>query len=121
MIADIAMRWTSCRCHTRIATPISVTTTICRLAAFGRGNGRGAADGNKAERAKERMRLGGGDKRSGVQQIAPPIENTGKARDKAAKAVGVNRQYVSDAKKIEKETADLADAAPRWHRALRLR
>jgi len=34
----------------------------------------------EAERAKERMKAGGGDKKSGVQQIAPPIEDTGKAR-----------------------------------------
>ena len=29
-----------------------------------------------------------------------PIEDQGKARDKAAEMTGANRQYVSDAKKI---------------------
>ena len=57
----------------------------------------------EAELAKERMRLGGVHK--GMQLIADP----GEAREKAAEAIGVNRQYVSDAKKIEKEAPQLAE------------
>lgn len=52
--------------------------------------------------AKERQ----GSRTDLVQQIAP--SSFGKARDKAAQAVGVNHQYVSDAKNIEKQDADLA-------------
>jgi hypothetical protein len=39
----------------------------------------------EAERAKERMAAGGGDKKSGTQKIGEPIGDTGKARDKAAR------------------------------------
>lgn len=41
----------------------------------------------EAERAKERMAAGGGDKKSGVQKIAHSVEDVGKARDKAAKSL----------------------------------
>jgi N6-adenosine-specific RNA methylase IME4 len=56
----------------------------------------------EAELAKKRMLAG--RKLDPVQQIAQ-----GKARDKAAEAVGVNRQYVSDAKKISKVDSGVAD------------
>jgi hypothetical protein len=46
-----------------------------------------------------------GKKLDPMQQIAQ-----GKARDKAAKAIGVKRQYVSDAKKINKADSHL----PLW-------
>jgi ParB-like chromosome segregation protein Spo0J len=38
----------------------------------------------EAELAKKRMVQGGGDKKSGVAQMPPPIKDQGKARDKAA-------------------------------------
>jgi hypothetical protein len=41
----------------------------------------------------------------GVQKIAP-LE-TGKSRDQAAAIVGVNRQYVSDAKKLKEEAPEV--------------
>jgi ParB-like chromosome segregation protein Spo0J len=50
--------------------------------------------------AKERQKMG-------KQRIADP-EEIGQARDKAAKATGVNRQYVSDAKRIADESPELA-------------
>jgi hypothetical protein len=46
------------------------------------------------ERAKERMSQGGGDKKSGVENLPHPIENTSKARDAAGKAVGVSGKLV---------------------------
>lgn len=55
-----------------------------------------------AAEAKSRMSVGG----KGVE-IIPPLE-TGKARDKAAKATGVNGRYVQDAKKLDKEHPDLS-------------
>jgi hypothetical protein len=54
--------------------------------------------------AKERMAAGGRDK--GKQKVADP----GQARDKAAKAVHVNRQYVSDAKRLSEKAPELAEA-----------
>jgi hypothetical protein len=57
-----------------------------------------------ATEAKEREREGGRNK--GKQLFADP-ENKGQARDQAAKAVGSNRQYVSDLKKMEKEEPGL--------------
>jgi hypothetical protein len=56
----------------------------------------------EAELAKQRMLAG--KKLDPVQQIAQ-----GKARDKAADTVGVNRQYVSNAKKISKTDRGVAD------------
>lgn len=59
--------------------------------------------------AKERMRAGGGDKKSedyqksGVQQVAHPIEPSPRSVEAAAKAVGVNKKYVSDMKTIARE------------------
>jgi hypothetical protein len=55
----------------------------------------------EAERAKGRQ----GTRTDLKQQIA----ESGQARDKAASTVGVNRQYVSDAKRIEKEAPKLAE------------
>jgi hypothetical protein len=43
-----------------------------------------------------------------VERIPPPSE-PGKARDKAAAAVGVNPRYVSDAKKLERESPALLE------------
>ena len=39
--------------------------------------------------AKGRMAQGGGDKKSGVENLPHPISATSKARDAAGKAVGV--------------------------------
>ena len=55
----------------------------------------------EAELAKKRMRLGGVHK--GTEIIPDP----GEAREKAAKRVGANPHYVSDAKKIAKEMPEL--------------
>ena len=62
----------------------------------------------EAELAKQRQKLsqGRGIKKA-KQQIADL--NKGQSRDKAAKAVGVNRQYVSDAKKISKADSGVGD------------
>lgn len=57
-----------------------------------------------AGEARARMALGGGDKRSGTQKIADPIQGKGESRQQAAAAVGVNHAYVSVAKAL-KETA----------------
>jgi N6-adenosine-specific RNA methylase IME4 len=59
-----------------------------------------------AEEAKANMRAGGGDKRngSGCQKVDTPI---GRAAEQAAAIVGSNRQYISDAKKLEKEAPEL--------------
>lgn len=62
----------------------------------------------EAELAKERMRSGGGDKKSGTAQMPDPIIGQGEAREKAAKAVGASARYVSDAKKIERDFPELA-------------
>jgi len=51
--------------------------------------------------AKKRMSMGG----KGVERI-PPL-NQRKSRDDAAKVVGVNPHYVSDAKKLKKEEPEL--------------
>src|ERR1700733_8957535 len=56
-----------------------------------------ALDVERAEAELAKQRMLAGKKLDPVQQIA-----RGKSRDKAAKAVGVNRQYVSDAKRITK-------------------
>jgi DNA N-6-adenine-methyltransferase (Dam) len=52
-----------------------------------------------AEEAKERQKLG-------KQKVADPTIK-GQARDKAAVSVGVNRQYVSDAKRIQAKAPEL--------------
>jgi DNA modification methylase len=56
--------------------------------------------------AKKRMKAGGGDKKSGKERIPDPILNPGQARDHAARLVGVNPRYVSDAKTIEQAAPD---------------
>ena len=55
----------------------------------------------------------GGDKKSGVEKVSHPVEDTGKARAIAAKAVGANARYVSDAKKLAKAAPVVAEAAKR--------
>jgi hypothetical protein len=54
-----------------------------------------------------------------VQRIAQ--REQGKARDKAAELMGINRQYVSDAKRIAKEAPEILNrhrAAMRWRAVL---
>ena len=59
--------------------------------------------------ARERMAQGGGDKTAGSQIFDYPMENRGRASDHAAQAAGTNRQYISDAKRIQKEAPELLD------------
>lgn len=56
-----------------------------------------------AEEAKKRMSAGGGDKKSGVQKSSPPIEDTGKTRDKLAEIAGVSHDTLRKVKVIETE------------------
>ena len=59
------------------------------------------------------MAAGGGDKKSGIQKVGDPIQNTGEARSIAAKAVGANHTYVSEAKRLTREAPDVAETASR--------
>jgi hypothetical protein len=59
------------------------------------------------EQAKERMRAGGGDQRSGAEIIPDPIADIGDARSKAAERAKVNEHYISDAEQIAREDPDL--------------
>jgi hypothetical protein len=65
---------------------------------------------------KQRQKAAGGDRKSEeyqksvVQIFAQPIcESNPKARDEAATAVGTNRQYVSDAKRIAEAAPELIE------------
>ena len=67
-----------------------------------------------AEDAKRRQRASGGDKvsqkaRAVVEKIPQPLpqKNLPKAREEAAKSVGVNDRYVSDAKKVKNEAPEI--------------
>lgn len=60
--------------------------------------------------AKQRQRMG-------KQKVADPNAK-GQARDKAAELVGVNRQYVSDAKRLEKIAPALAEEVKRGQKTL---
>lgn len=63
--------------------------------------------------AKRRQKAGGGDKKSAAaksvsQKVDEPIDgNNGKATADAAKSVGVNRQYIQDAKKVKEECPEI--------------
>lgn len=57
--------------------------------------------------AKQRMAAGGGDKKSGVSLVTPPIPDTGKVRDKAAAIVNVANSYVSSAEKLKNESPEV--------------
>jgi hypothetical protein len=63
-----------------------------------------------AEDAKRRQRASGGDKKSpaakSVQEKVPEPKRP-QAREEAAKSVGVNDRYVSDAKKVKKEAPEV--------------
>lgn len=56
-----------------------------------------------AEQARARMAAGGGDKRSGRKNSAHPVEDTGKARDKAAAQFGVSGAAVDQAERVLKK------------------
>jgi hypothetical protein len=64
-----------------------------------------------AEEAKERMRQGGGDKKSakakesGKEKVPDPM--AGQARDQAAAAVGTNPRYLGDAKAVKEADPEL--------------
>lgn len=67
-----------------------------------------------AEDAKRRQKAAGGDKkseraRSVVEKVPQAIDATTapKAREEAAKSVGVNDRYVSDAKKVKQEAPEV--------------
>jgi hypothetical protein len=62
----------------------------------------------EAGEAKKRQAAAGGDKTALVAQIPEALEDAGRARDKAAAAVGVSPRYVQDAKKIEAAAPILA-------------
>lgn len=70
-----------------------------------------------AEEAKKRQQEAGGDRKSEEyqkslsQKIEQPIFdiNERKASQQAAKALGTNRQYVSDAKKLQREAPELLE------------
>jgi hypothetical protein len=64
-------------------------------------------------RAKERMAAGGaiGGASKGTEKIPDPLPDTGEARSIAAKAVGANAHYVSDAKRLVAKAPDVAAAA----------
>lgn len=60
--------------------------------------------------AKKRQRASGGDKvsekaRAVVEKVPQPVSS--KAREEAAKSVGVNDRYVSDAKKVKTEAPEV--------------
>lgn len=55
--------------------------------------------------AKERMRAGGGDQKSGRANLPHPIEGVGKARDHAAKLTGVSPRMVESASRVLKSGA----------------
>lgn len=61
----------------------------------------------KAAEARQKELAGTRPNKDLVQKIAQGNENTGRARDKAAKAVGANHSYVSDAKRLAKIAPDV--------------
>jgi len=61
------------------------------------------------QEAKERQRLGGQISQQGTQIVEYPDRNDGAAAQQAAKAVGTNRQYVADAKRIREANAELEE------------
>jgi protein gp37 len=62
---------------------------VKRKAAFGL-----AWQEHEKQAAKDRMKLGGGDKKSGVEIFPHPIEDAGKSRDKIGERVGVSGKSV---------------------------
>lgn len=64
--------------------------------------------------AKDRMRAGGGDKKSGKAKLPDPIQDKGQSRDKAAALLGVSPRSVDMASKVlEKGTPELVAAVDR--------
>lgn len=60
-----------------------------------------------AEEAKERQRLSEGRGKKGNQKFDYLLQDHGRATEKAAKILGTNRQYVSDAKRISKTAPEI--------------
>ncbi len=52
------------------------------------------------DQATERMKAGGGDKKSGKENLPDPILDQGQARDKAGKAFGVSGKSVDHATRV---------------------
>ena len=48
------------------------------------------------DQAKVRIAAGGGDKKSGVENLPQPIKDTGKSRDKAGARMGVSEHRRRD-------------------------
>lgn len=61
------------------------------------------------EEAKDRMSLGGGDKKSGVSKLTPPIDNKGKSREHASKLMGVSTGYITEAEGLKEKDEKLFD------------
>lgn len=61
----------------------------------------------ESERARERMRQGGGDKKSGKENLPDPISNTGQARDIAASRVGMSGRTAEKAAQVVDKIDDL--------------
>jgi hypothetical protein len=75
----------------------------------------------EAERAKERHAELAGRAPSNGGTIST-VSDTGKARDKAAEAVGTNARYISDAKRIKADAPELlARRVERVHLRFQLR
>ena len=67
-----------------------------------------------AREAKERMRAGGGDKKSGTAERPHPVKNKGRARDRAAKAVGTSGRKVQRAKAVKKASPETFEKEQDW-------
>lgn len=59
----------------------------------------------------EKRKLAALKQNAPVVEKIPQRQDSGKARDKAAKAVGANSHYVSDAKRLAEKAPDVAEAA----------
>ena len=59
-----------------------------------------------AEEAKKRKVLNGGDRKSEVANLRPPVKNQGKASEQAAAVVSVSPRMVQEAKAIKKNNPE---------------
>jgi DNA methylase len=64
----------------------------------------------REKEAKERMAAGGGDRKSGVAPVPPPVADPGKSREKVAAQMDVSPRYVSDGKWLQQRAPDLFEA-----------
>jgi len=72
----------------------------------------------EAERARQRMSAGGGDKTSGSADQHYPVEDKGKAAEKAAKKTGASVRKVQRAKALKKKSAKLAEEVKAGNKSL---